>query len=313
MKFTTRWHGHAVLQRIYIRWWRQLFSFEIMFIYPPIEQLGGRLLCEQRYYDAFLNDEKHIEINLLRTKKCVAPPPEPYSHFLFHRSKSVTKGKKVPNLVGINLGCFGPFRTAFDAWNAAKERNLKLGMSLEELEQFMTRLRLDRETREMRTEVIPVMLHIVGGVHETNEVEWIHGDGNQAGFRRHYFQPKGTISVLDRVCLFRYRDVGGNRAAAAAPDSTPDNTPAVAMPRIVICRTRVCAPGAASEVECGTGGPVGFWCPRGRGTRRIVRHTGFNGLRRLGYQHGSTRSSICRSRLLLPAIPRKQRARNEHL
>ena len=102
-------------QRLYIRWWRQLFHIKTMFIYPQIERLGGRILKYQRYCDAFVKGRKRVEIARLRTKACVAPAPLPYSHFAFHLGKSVTKGKQVPLLVAINLGAIGPYRTAVDA------------------------------------------------------------------------------------------------------------------------------------------------------------------------------------------------------
>ncbi len=52
----------------------------------------------------------------------------------------------VLNLVGTNLGTVGPFCSAHAAWNAAKKRELKLGMSLRELERFMSRMRKDSKT-----------------------------------------------------------------------------------------------------------------------------------------------------------------------
>jgi hypothetical protein len=283
-----------------------------MFIYPPIERLGGRVLNKQSYRDGLVNGWKGAELDVLRTKACVAPAPLPYSHFAFHLGKSVTKGKQVPILVGINLGSLGSFKTADDAWRAAEENNVKLGMGLEELERFMTRIRTDRKTNIVSEEVIPVMLHMVGGVHETNAVEWIDGDGNQAGFRRHWFQPKGTTSPSDRVCLFRYRDIGGDCAAAAAQVGSAN---ASAVP-VEVSKVDMAMRGAsawarapAGRVECGAGAlVVGSWA-RKRGTRSTARRAGSNGLRRLG----SSRSIICRPRVVLPIIPRKQLASGAHL
>ena len=166
----------------------------------------------------------------------------------------------------------------------------------------MVRRQKDKKTKVVSVEVKPVMLQMVGDVHETNAVEWIDGDGNQAGFRRHWFQPKGTTSPSDRVCLFRYREVGGDCAAAAAPAAS-ECAPAEPVPRAMrAASARAAAP--AGEVECGAGALVaGSWAGE-RDTRRTARRAGFNGLRRLG----SSRSIICRSRVVLPTIPRKQRA-----
>ena len=58
----------------------------------------------------------------------------------------MVQNRKVLNLVGTNLGTVGPFCSAHAAWIAAKQRELKLGMSLRELERFMTRMRKDRKT-----------------------------------------------------------------------------------------------------------------------------------------------------------------------
>ena len=281
-----------------------------MFIYPPIQRVGGRILNQQSYRDAYVKGWKGAEIDVLRTKACVAPEPLPYSHIVLHLGKSVTKGKQVPVLMVTNLGAIGPFKTAVDAWRAAEEHNVKLGMSLEELERFMVRRQKDKKTKVVSVEVKPVMLHMVGDVHETNAVEWIDGDGNQPGFRRHWFQPKGTTSPSDRVCLFRYREVGGDCAAAAAPAAS-ECAPAEPVPRVDTAMRAASARAAApaGEVECGAGALVaGSWAGE-RDTRRTARRAGFNGLRRLG----STRSIICRSRVVLPTIPRKQRASSAHL
>ena len=116
-----------------------------MFIYPPIEQLGGRVLCRTEYYDAFLKGQKNVEISVLKTKELVKPRV-PYSHLVFHLGRRVVQNRKVLNLVGTNLGTVGPFCSAHSAWIAAKQRELKLGMSLRGLERFMTRMRKDRKT-----------------------------------------------------------------------------------------------------------------------------------------------------------------------
>jgi hypothetical protein len=186
---------------------------QIMFIYPPIEQLAGRMVKE-KYYKGLANSSKNTEIVFLRTKRCVAPLPLQYSHVVFRQCKIRTKRRKVSNMVGKMVGCVGPSITAIDAYSAAMECNLKLGMGLEELERFMTRPRKDKKTKQTGQQVIPVMFNKVSCVHRIYAVEWIYSQGNQAGFRHHDFQPKDK--TLDRVCLFRYHHVGGDFAAALA-------------------------------------------------------------------------------------------------
>ncbi len=129
-----------------------------MLIYPPIEQLSGRVLCRTEYYDAFLKGEKNVEISVLKTRELVKPRV-PYSHFIFHLGRRVVQNRKVLNLVGTNLGTVGPFCSAHSAWIAAKQRELKLGMSLRGLERFMTRMRKDRKTGRKVPTVVPIVFH----------------------------------------------------------------------------------------------------------------------------------------------------------
>ena len=97
------------------------------------------MLSKKNYYDAFVNNDKHVEIDVLKTKR--------YSHFVFHLGREVTrKVGTVPNLVAENLGCIRPYITAIAAYRAATERKLKLGMGVRELESFMTRVRKDKRT-----------------------------------------------------------------------------------------------------------------------------------------------------------------------
>ncbi len=82
---------------------------------------------------------------MLKTKELVKPRV-PYSHFIFHLGRLVVQNRKALNLLGTNLGTVGPFCSAHSAWITAKQSELKLGMSLRELERFMTRMRKDRKT-----------------------------------------------------------------------------------------------------------------------------------------------------------------------
>ena len=101
------------------------------------------MLSEKKYYDAFVDDDKHVEINVLKSKDLVKQHVR-YSHFVFHLRRGVTrKVRTVPNLVAENLG---PYISAIAAYRDATERKLKLGMGVLELEKFMTRVRKDKCT-----------------------------------------------------------------------------------------------------------------------------------------------------------------------
>ena len=63
------------------------------------------MLSEKKYYDAFVDDDKHVEIDVLKTKDLVKPHVR-YSHFVFHLGRGVTrKVGTVPN-----LGCIIYYR-----------------------------------------------------------------------------------------------------------------------------------------------------------------------------------------------------------
>ena len=81
-----------------------------MIICPTIEKLGGRVLSKKKYSDAYTNNKKHVEIDVVKTSKLVLPRV-PYSHFAFHLGRRVLNGRRMRNLVAANLGCIGPFTT----------------------------------------------------------------------------------------------------------------------------------------------------------------------------------------------------------
>ncbi len=66
-----------------------------MFIFPSIEQIGGRILNKKAHNDAFMNGAKHVEIDVLRTEKLVLPCV-PKSHFLFHLERIVVGAGSEP-------------------------------------------------------------------------------------------------------------------------------------------------------------------------------------------------------------------------
>ena len=139
------------------------------------------MLSEKKYYDAFVDDDKHVEINVLKSKDLVKQHVR-YSHFVFHLRRGVTrKVRTVPNLVAENLGCIGPYISAIAAYRDATERKLKLGVGVLELEKFMTRVRKDKCTGKV-PRVVPIVVHLVGNINWSNAVEWSDGHGNQDVF-----------------------------------------------------------------------------------------------------------------------------------
>ena len=64
-----------------------------------------------------------------------------------------------------------------------------LGMGVRELEKFITRIRKDKRTGKEMPQVVPIVVHLVGNIHQSNAVEWIDGHDDQAGFR-------SSISIL---------------------------------------------------------------------------------------------------------------------
>ena len=140
------------------------------------------MLSEKKYYDAFVDDDKHVEINVLKSKDLVKQHVR-YSHFVFHLRRGVTrKVRTVPNLVAENLGCIGPYISAIAAYRDATERKLKIGMGVRELEKFMTCVRKDKRTGKKVPRVVPIVVHLVGNIQWSNAVKWSDGHGNQDVF-----------------------------------------------------------------------------------------------------------------------------------
>jgi hypothetical protein len=107
--------------------------------------------------------------------------------------------------LGRTLGPFGDARAAYEA---ADRAGLKLGLTVEELEVYMTReRRIVKGPRrgELETRVVPVALFELLDVHETRNFKCADGQCNQAGFLPHKYTPRGAHHLETR---FRYRRSG---------------------------------------------------------------------------------------------------------
>ena len=94
--------------------------------------------------------------------------------------------------LGRTLGPFGDARAAHEA---ADQAGLKLGLTVEELEVYMTRERKIPDgprKGELETRVVPVALFELLDVHETHDFECSDGRCNQAGFLPHKYTPRGA-------------------------------------------------------------------------------------------------------------------------
>jgi hypothetical protein len=146
-----------------------------------------------------------------------------YSHVVFRMVKKLRKGVLGRTNIMAKLGrALGPFGSARAAYDAATTAGLKLGMSVEELELYMTRERVilkGPRKGETETVTIPVALFEVLDVHETRDFKCMDGNCNQAGFLPDEYIPKGKKCSATR---FRYR------RSARPPCPTPP--PLIAPP-----------------------------------------------------------------------------------
>jgi hypothetical protein len=168
-----------------------------------------------------LSKEKTVEIRLWEFgwKSPFIRVSNVFTHVVFRMVKSLRKGRGKTNIMATLGRTLGPFGTAREAYDAADKAGLKLGLTLEELQVYMTRERLIRKGPRkgtVETRIVPVALFEVLDVHETHDFKCSDGRCNQSGFLSHKYTPKGTTDLETR---FRYR-----RSAAATP------TPLIAPP-----------------------------------------------------------------------------------
>jgi hypothetical protein len=168
-----------------------------------------------------LSKEKTVEIRLweFEWKSPFIRVSNVFTHVVFRMVKSLRKGRGKTNIMATLGRTLGPFGTAREAYDAADKAGLKLGLTLEELQVYMTRERLIRKGPRkgtVETRIVPVALFEVLDVHETHDFKCSDGRCNQSGFLSHKYTPKGTTDLETR---FRYR-----RSVAATP------TPLIAPP-----------------------------------------------------------------------------------
>ena len=68
-----------------------------------------------------------------------------FTHVVFRMVKSLRKGRGKTNIMATLGRTLGPFGTAREAYDAADKAGLKLGLTLEELQVYMTRERKIRK------------------------------------------------------------------------------------------------------------------------------------------------------------------------
>jgi hypothetical protein len=182
------------------------------------------------------------------------------------------------NLFGKKKRVLGPFSTPEAAFEAVG--GCGLGMDLEGLRKFMTKLRKDPD-RVKRPRVIPVVLHCLKYVRVTNIIKWIENTGgNQAGLRRHEFHSKHDDDGV-MTCLFRYRRGKFARIAEASSPVTEVKTIRTLAPildHVISVQGLVTAAGVARPTPQPVGG--------------VAYPGGCAGLRRLGVRRAVTRIAL---------------------
>ena len=175
----------------------------------PISKIAMSMLSKLAYRAGMLSKDKTVEIRLWEFEwddpYCVR---RRYSHVLFRMVKPLRRGEGRTNIMATLGRTLGPFGDARAAYEAADRAGLKLGLTVEELEVYMTReRRIVKGPRrgELETRVVPVALFELLDVHETRNFKCADGQCNQAGFLPHKYTPRGAHHLETR---FRYRRSG---------------------------------------------------------------------------------------------------------
>jgi hypothetical protein len=153
-----------------------------------------------------LKKKKTVEIRLweFHWKSPYVRVLKRYSHVVFRMVQPLRHGEA--NIMAtLGREVLGPFGSAHEAYEAAEGAQLKLGMTVKELEVYMTRERKIRKgprKGELETRIVPVVLFPLLDVHKTRDFECSDGTCNQAGFLSHKYIPKGEAHLETR---FRYR------------------------------------------------------------------------------------------------------------
>jgi hypothetical protein len=189
---------------------------------PPIFKIALSFLSLLVYRTWMLSKRKTVEIRLWEFEW---DPPcrvrRRYSHVVFRMVKPLRKGEGRTNIIATLGRTLGPFGDARAAYEAADQAGLKLGLTLEELEVYMTRERKilkGPRKGEVETRVVPVALFELLDVHETRNFKCADGQCNQAGFLPHNYTPRRAHHLETR---FRYRRSAGRLPTPQAPIVLP--------------------------------------------------------------------------------------------
>ena len=129
---------------------------------PSIFKIALSFLSQLIYRTLMLNTEKTVEIRLWEFEW---DPPcrvqRRYSHVVFRMVEPLRKGEGRTNIMATLGRTLGPFGDARSAYEAAEKAELKLGLTIKELEVYMTRERKilkGPRKGEFETRVVPVAL-----------------------------------------------------------------------------------------------------------------------------------------------------------
>ena len=144
---------------------------------PPIYKIVLSFLSLLVYRTRMLNTEKTVEIRLweFHWKSPYVRVLKLYSHVVFRMVGPLRQGEA--NIMAtLGREALGPFGSAREAYEAAEKAKLKLGMTVEELEVFMTRERKilkGLHKGELETRIVPVVLFPLLDVHKIRRsVAW---------------------------------------------------------------------------------------------------------------------------------------------
>ena len=187
--------------------------------HPPIFKIALSFLAQLVYRSWMLSKRKTVEIRLWEFEW--EPPYRRvrgrYSHVVFRMVKPLRQGEGRTNIMATLGRTLGPFGDARAAHEAADQAGLKLGLTVEELEVYMTRERKIPDgprKGELETRVVPVALFELLDVHETHDFECSDGGCNQAGFLPHKYT--GDPVSLQAPSYLVADAAGSKRAATDA-------------------------------------------------------------------------------------------------
>ena len=169
----------------------------------PIFMIAMSMLSKLAYRAGMLSKDKTVEIRLWEFEwdDPYDRVRRRYSHVLFRMVKPLRKGEGRTNIMATLGRTLGPFGDARAAYEAADQAGLKLGLTVEELEVYMTReRRIVKGPRkgELETRVVPVALFELLDVHETRNFKCADGKCTSGG------RPVQTSCTPCRLCrLFK--------------------------------------------------------------------------------------------------------------